>query len=221
MPRLTRLSARLLPCLLPAALVAATPALAHPHVWITTQAELDYGPDGALRSVRHAWTFDPTYSAFAVQGLGQSPTGSVNPAALAALARDNADNLAEQGYFTLLKVNGRKVELGTAADPSMSFADGQLTLRFTLPLKAPLAGTASLEVYDPTYFVAFSLAEGDAVATLKGAPAGCRATAHRPKSDPAARPAPAATGMSEAFFEALTAASTYGVQFANRIVVAC
>jgi hypothetical protein len=31
-------------------------------------------------------------------------------------------------------------------------------------------------------------------------------------------PAPAATGMSEAFFEAITAASTYGVQFANRIV---
>lgn len=213
MPRPARL---LLPVV--AALAAATPALAHPHVWITTRAELDYGPDGALRAVRHAWTFDPTYSAFAVQGLGQSPTGPVNPAALAALARDNADNLTEQGYFTQLKVNGRKVEFATATDPAMTFADGQLTLRFTLPLKAPVAGTASLEVYDPTYFVAFSLAEGDAAATLAGAPAACRVTAHRSKAAP---PAPAATGMSEAFFEAMTAASTYGVQFANRIVVAC
>ncbi len=218
MLRPSRLLAGLLAGLLPAALAAATPALAHPHVWITTRAELDYGPDGALRAIRHAWTFDPTYSAFAIQGLGQSPTGPINPAALAALARDNAENLAEQGYFTLLKVNGRKQDLGTATDPAMTFADGQLTLRFTVPLKAPLAGTASLEVYDPTYFVAFSLAEGDDVATLKGAPAGCRATAHRPKT---AAPAPAATGMSEAFFEAMTAASTYGVQFANRIVVAC
>lgn len=209
---------RLLAGLLPAALAAATPALAHPHVWITTRAELDYGPDGALRAVRHAWTFDPTYSAFAIQGLGQSPTGPINPAALAALARDNAENLAEQGYFTLLKINGRKQDLGTAADPAMTFADGQLTLRFTVPLKAPVAGTASLEVYDPTYFVAFGLAEGDDVAVLKGAPATCRVTAHRPKN---AAPAPAATGMSEAFFEAMTAASTYGVQFANRIVVAC
>ncbi|TNC09648.1 DUF1007 family protein [Methylobacterium terricola] len=214
-----RPSSLFLACLLPVAV--ATPALAHPHVWITTRAELDYGPDGALRAVRHAWTFDPTYSAFAVQGLGQSPTGPVNPAALAALARDNADNLAEQGYFTLLKVNGRKVELGAATDPAMTFADGQLTLRFVLPLKAPVAGTASLEVYDPTYFVAFSLAEGDNAATLAGAPAGCRATAHRPKSDPAKTAAAPATGMSEAFFEAMTAASTYGVQFANRIVVAC
>ncbi|KMO34077.1 ABC-type uncharacterized transport system, periplasmic component, partial [Methylobacterium tarhaniae] len=177
-----------LPLLLAGALIAAaTPALAHPHVWITTRAELDYGPDGTLRAVRHAWTFDPTYSAFAVQGLGQSPTGPVNPAALAALARDNVGNLAEQGYFTLLKVNGRKQDFGTAADPAMTFADGQLTLRFTLPLKAPVAGTASLEVYDPTYFVAFSLADGDGFATLAGAPAGCRATAHRPKN--AAAPA--------------------------------
>ena len=201
-----------------AALLAATPALAHPHVWITTRAELDYGPDGALRAVRHAWTFDPTYSAFAVQGLGQSPTGPVNPAALAALARDNAQNLAEQGYFTVLKVDGRKQDFGAAAEPAMTFADGKLTLRFTLPLKAPAAGTASLEVYDPTYFVAFSLAEDEGAATLAGAPARCRATAHRPKGAPAA---PAATGMSEAFFEAMTAASSYGVQFANRIVVAC
>lgn len=209
---------RLLVGLLPAALAAATPALAHPHVWIATRAELDYGPDGVLRAVRHAWTFDPTYSAFAIQGLGQSTTGPVNPAALAALARDNAENLADNAYFTVLKVNGRKVDLGAAADPAMTFADGQLTLRFTLPLKAPVAGTASLEVYDPTYFVAFSLAEGGEVATLVGAPAACRVTAHRPKTT---APAPAATGMSEAFFEAITAASTYGVQFANRIVVAC
>ena len=52
----------------------------------------------------------------------------------------------------------------------------------------------------------------------------------RPRHPPVAGPtspaelqrsAPAATGMSEAFFEAMTAASTYGVQFANRIVVAC
>lgn len=218
MPRPSRPLTRVLPGLLPAALAAATPALAHPHVWIATRAEFEYGPDGALRAVRHAWTFDPTYSAFALQGLGQSTSGPVNPAALAALARDNADNLAEQGYFTLLKINGRKQDLGTATDPAMTVADGQITLRFTLPLKTPAPGTASLEVYDPTYFVAFSLADGDDVATLKGAPAGCRATAHRPKTT---APAPAATGMSEAFFEAMTAASTYGVQFANRIVVAC
>ena len=51
------------------ALLAATPAFAHPHVWITTRAELDYGPDGTLRAVRHAWTFDPTYSAFAPEAF--------------------------------------------------------------------------------------------------------------------------------------------------------
>ncbi|GJD49301.1 hypothetical protein OPKNFCMD_2031 [Methylobacterium crusticola] len=209
-----------LPVLAAGALLAgaASPALAHPHVWITTRAEIVYAPDGRISAVRHAWTFDPSYSAFAVQGLGQAGTAPVSPEALAALARDNTENLAESAYFTILKVDGRKQEFGAPEAPAMAYADGQLTLRFSLPLRAPARGAASLEVYDPTYFVAFSLAEGDGAATLAGAPAGCRATAHRPKGAPAA---PAATGMSEAFFDALTAASSYGVQFANRIVVAC
>ena len=45
----------------------------------------------------------------------------------------------------------------------------------------------------------------------------------RPKTDPNAegKTADAKPGMSEAFFEALTSASNYGVQFANRIIVAC
>ena len=49
----------------------------------------------------------------------------------------------------------------------------------------------------------------------------------RPKTEtPDAKTGDAKTGetkpgMSEAFFEALTTASNYGVQFANRILVAC
>ena len=60
--------------------------------------------------------------------------------------------------------------------------------------------------------------------TLAGAPQGCTASVTRPKTDQA-KVADAngstKTGMSEAFFEALTAASNYGEQFANRVIVAC
>jgi ABC-type uncharacterized transport system substrate-binding protein len=83
-------------------------------------------------------------------------------------------------------------------------------------------GVTALEVYDPTFFVAFSLAEGADAARLAGAPAGCAATLTRPKTEtPDAKTADAKPGMSEAFFEALTSASNYGLQFANRIIVAC
>ncbi|RVU13834.1 DUF1007 family protein [Methylobacterium oryzihabitans] len=209
-------------------LAAAAPAAAHPHVWITTKAEIVYGPDGRVTGLRHAWTFDPSYSALTVQGLERGGDGAPSPQALAVLARENIESLGDSRYFTALKVSGRPVEVGAPEAPAMGYADGALTLSFTLPLKAPAGpGALSLEVFDPTYFVAFSLAEGDGVATLSGAPAGCRATVHRPRPQAAdAKSAGKSTdkpaaGMSEAFFEALTAASTYGVQFANRIVVAC
>ncbi|ACA16791.1 protein of unknown function DUF1007 [Methylobacterium sp. 4-46] len=194
-----------------ALLAAGGAAQAHPHVWITTRAEVVYGPDGRVAAIRHAWTFDPSYSAFAVQGLGgEAPS----PDGLAALARENTENLAESAYFTSLKIDGRKQEFDGPQAAAMTFAEGRLTLRFTLPLRTPAKGPISLDVYDPTYFVAFSLAEGEDAATLVGAPASCKALAHRPKS---AAPAQ----MSESFFSALTDAANYGVQFANRITVTC
>ncbi|MGY2052327.1 DUF1007 family protein [Methylobacterium sp. JK268] len=198
---------------LAAGLLAAwiLPAQAHPHVWITTRATIVYGPDGRVSAIRHAWTFDPSYSAFTVQGLGDK---APSPEALAALARDNAENLADSAYFTSLRIDGRKQDFGPPREEAMSYADGALTLHFTLPLKAPGKGSLTLEVYDPTYFVAFSLADGEGVATLEGAPSACKAIVHRPKAAPQA-------AMSESLFAALTDAATYGVQFANRITVAC
>ncbi|WP_407519792.1 DUF1007 family protein [Methylobacterium oryzisoli] len=191
-------------------LAGPLPALAHPHVWITTRAEIHYAPDGRVTAVRHTWTFDPSYSAFAVQGLGaDAPT----PEALATLARDNTDNLAEQGYFTRLKLDGRKQDFAAPSTPAMTYADGRLTLHFTLPLKEPGRGAVTLEVFDPTVFVDFTLAEGQA-ATLVGAPAACKPEVQRSKAAPA-------QAMSESFFAALTAASSYGAQFANRILVSC
>jgi ABC-type uncharacterized transport system substrate-binding protein len=62
-------------------LVAVTSAaIAHPHVWITIRAELMYSPDGAITGIRHAWTFDDMFSAFAVQGIDTSPASAPSSA---------------------------------------------------------------------------------------------------------------------------------------------
>ena len=102
--------------------------------------------------------------------------------------------------------------------------DRALVMTFLLPLKTPVQqgrGVAALEVYDPTYFVAFSFAEGADAATLAGAPQGCAATVTRPKTEQPKTADAGSPGMPEAFFAALTAASPYGVQFASRVLVAC
>ncbi|GJD95742.1 DUF1007 family protein [Methylobacterium iners] len=210
-----------------AALIAgaflAGPALAHPHVWITSKAEIAYGEGGRVTGIRHAWTFDASYSAFLTQGLDKNGDGRLTPDELAGSAAENTANLAEFAYFTKLKVAGKEQAFADPTEPRMAMEGDKLTLSFLLPLKVPALqgrGVAALEIYDPTYLISFSLSEAADAARLTGAPAGCAATVTRPKTpEPAA--AAAKPGMSEAFFEALTTASTYGIQFANRILVAC
>jgi ABC-type uncharacterized transport system substrate-binding protein len=226
MPNATRhpLLAVLKPGLALAASLALTGiAQAHPHVFVTSKAEIAYGEGGRVTGIRNAWTFDPSYSAFVVQGLDTNGDGTYSPDELANLARENTANLAEFGYFTKLKIAGKEQLFADPTEPRMSMVDGKLTMTFLLPLKTPVApgrGVAALEIYDPTYFVAFALSEDADAARLTGAPAGCAATVTRPKPE-ATKTADAKPGMSEAFFEALTAAANYGSQFANRIIVAC
>lgn len=203
--------------------LAASPAAAHPHVWVTAKAEIDYA-SGQVTGIRHTWTFDAAYSAFVTQGLDANKDGKVTPDELAGLAAENTQNLAEFGYFTKLKVAGREQAFASPTEPRMAMEGDALTLTFLLPLKAPATqgrGVVALEVYDPTFFVSFGLAEGADAGRIAGAPAGCAVTITRPKA-PEARTAEAGKpGMTEAFFEALTAASNYGVQYAQRVLVAC
>ena len=210
--------------LLAAALAsAASAASAHPHVWVTAKAELVYEA-GKVAGVRHAWSFDPEYTAFVTQGLDTNHDGRLTPDELAGLAAENTANLAEFGYFTKLKVAGKDQAFAEPKEPAMRMTGRALTLSFLLPLKTPAQqgrGVVALEVYDPTFFVSFGFAEGADAATLAGAPKGCAATVTRPKTDQPKTADTGQPGMTEAFFEALTAASNYGEQFSSRILVAC
>lgn len=207
---------------LAAGLAASSPASAHPHVWITAKAELAYEA-GRVTGIRHAWTFDPEYTAFLTQGLDANGDGKVSPEELQGSAKEHAGNLAEFAYFTKLKVAGKEQTFAEPQEARMAMEGGKLTLSFLLPLKTPAAqgkGVAAIEIYDPTYFIAFSLAEGADALRLAGAASGCSMTVTRAKNT---EPAVASAGqsMTEAMFEALTAASNYGEQFANRAIVAC
>jgi ABC-type uncharacterized transport system substrate-binding protein len=197
--------------------LGATAANSHPHVWMTFKSEMVYGPNGALMAVRHVWTFDEMFSTFATQGLDKNNDGKLSREELAELAEVNVSSLKEFDYFTVAKAGGKPLTFDPPVDYWLEYADSQLTLHFTLPVKAGTAapGEVALEVYDPTYFVAFNFAENEP-AKLVSAPAACKLEVQRSGASNRA-----SQGLSESFFSGLTAGSSFGAQFANRVIVRC
>ncbi|WDR04060.1 DUF1007 family protein [Devosia algicola] len=62
-----------------AALCAVMPAIAHPHIFIDAKLVVIFSDAGAVSQLRHIWTFDEAFSAWAVQGLDTNGDGDVSP----------------------------------------------------------------------------------------------------------------------------------------------
>lgn len=194
--------------------IGIVPASAHPHVWVTAASQLVYAPDGSVTGVRHAWTFDDMFSTYALQGLETKTKGVYTREDLAPLAQTNVESLKEYGFFTFAKADGRKQKFTDPVDYYLERKDGALVLHFTLPLKAPVkAKQLALEIYDPSYFVDFSLVKDDPI-KLVGAPAACTMAVQRPSDGSSA-----AQKLNEDTF--LNENSNYGAMFANKVTVEC
>jgi ABC-type uncharacterized transport system substrate-binding protein len=211
---------RILPFLLAGlagVVLAAAPALAHPHVWVTMKAELVYAPDGSVTGVRHAWTFDDMFSTFAVQGLESKQKGVFTRDELKPLAEVNVTSLKEYDFFSDARADGKKVTFSEPKEYWLDFKDSVLTLNFTLPFKAPVkAKSLDLAVYDDSFFVDFTFAEKDAAA-LVGAPAQCKLTVLRPDDSGALQ----TQRLELSRIPQSQSLSGVGAQFASRIAVKC
>jgi ABC-type uncharacterized transport system substrate-binding protein len=205
---------------LAAVATVGTTAFAHPHVWVTVKSELVYAPDGSITGVRQAWTFDDMFSAFALQGVESKKKGEFTRGELAPIAEVNVTSLKEYEYFTYATANGKKLEF---ADPPTGYyldfdqKETVLTLHFLLPLKQPLkAKNLTIAVYDPEFFIDFSLAEKDP-AKLVGAPAQCKLTIGRPEEMSAAL----AQQFSQLAVGERDSTLTIGAEYADKLLVKC
>ncbi|WP_213773667.1 DUF1007 family protein [Bradyrhizobium sp. dw_78] len=192
-------------------------AEAHPHVWVTFHSDVIYAADGAMTGVRHAWTFDDMFSAYATQGIPHAKKGQFTREELASLAQLNVDSLKEYDYFTYARADGKKLKFSDPVDYWLEYRNATLTLHFTLPLKAPATAKAmQIEVYDPSIFVDFEFAK-DKPVSLDGAPQQCLLTVDLPH-----QPTPAEQlRLSQLDTTPLDASSTYGEIFANKMLVRC
>jgi ABC-type uncharacterized transport system substrate-binding protein len=195
--------------------LAAGAAEAHPHVRITATSELIYAEDGSITGVRHAWTFDDMFSAYAVQGLEGKTKGAYSREELAPLAQTNVESLKEYAYFTFARADGKKERFREPVDYFLDYKDTVLTLHFTLPLKNPVKPKQLvLEVFDRSFFIDFQMAKDNPV-KLVGAPTGCEMKLERPGDGSAS-----AQKLNEQTFLNGENAN-FGMMFANKITVDC
>ena len=163
-------------------------ALAHPHVWIVAEATVLYDK-GTFTGIRQKWTFDEYYTATAIEGLDKNKDGKYDREELAELAKVNVDSLKDFAYFTFAKLAGQELTFAGVTDYWLEYTGGKLSLKFTLPFTQPVLTEAkglTFSVNDPTYFIAFELANKDPVTLGKGAPKDCKVVVGEP-------PAPDAT----------------------------
>ena len=198
--------------------LAATPARAHPHVWVTVKSKIAFTPDGKVSAVIHDWVFDEMYSSFATQGLAKAGE-LVKREQFAPLAKENAGGLAEIGYFTTLKIGGKPVDFGSVTDYWMEERpDHLVAFHVAIPLKEPqpVAKFMTLRVADPEYFIDFEFDDKDPI-ELVAAPSGCSASVAKPKPLEAADK----TKLTESFFTNLSPGANFGFKMASAAIIAC
>lgn len=195
-----------------------TPAAAHPHVTVLAKAAIQIGEGGKITGVRHVWTFDEAYSAYATTGMKKGADGAIARQELDDLAKVNVESLADFKYFTQFKQGRSELAFDAPKEGYFLTHDGKaLTLHFVLPLKSPVAPTngQTLRIDDETIFVAFSLAETEPV-VFEGKPSACKADVKRPA---AALVGAGAPKLSEDFFNNLKAG--FADQYATTIRIVC
>jgi ABC-type uncharacterized transport system substrate-binding protein len=196
--------------------------LAHPHVWVTVRSEIVFSPNHQITGIRHAWTFDELYTAMAMQGVDADGDGILSKEELKPVVDAMVASLKPFDYFTYVHVNGDEnvLPLKPPERYSLDYNGKVLTLHFTLLLEKPVDASnqkVELDVYDPSFYVAFGFDKDEPV-KLAGTPAeGCGAEIKTP--DPSAEED--AKALSEAFFIQLGPTSNFGAQFAQTAIITC
>jgi ABC-type uncharacterized transport system substrate-binding protein len=201
------------------AALCGRPALAHPHVWVTVTTTIVY-ENGTITGLRHNWSFDDAYTQMALEGLDKNGDGKYDREELAELAKINIEGLKEFDYFTFAKLGTQALKFGPPKDAWLDYTNKVLTLHFTLPLEQPVLADApgfTFQVYDPTFFIAFDLANDNPIKLSEHAPQGCKTAVEVPKEDAAQQ-----QSLSQAFSEQLGgAAANLGGSMAKTISVTC
>jgi len=153
---------RLRAILTAAAVMLATPALAHPHLFIDSGVEVLFDPDGTAGGVRITWTYDEMYSLLILEdrGLDKDYDGVLTEAELAVL--NGFDMAWEPGYpgDTYALLGETPIDLGQPQDWTVAFRDGKIVSTHVRRLAGPTTVAdvpLVVQSYDPSFYAAYRI----------------------------------------------------------------
>jgi ABC-type uncharacterized transport system substrate-binding protein len=138
----------------------ATPASAHPHVFVEHTVTLVM-QDGILSGLRFSWVFDEMFSATLRSTFVKGKPERLSKETIAQIEQRAFANLAQFGYFIDLKVNDEPVKVSTVTGFDVMFAKGHAVYQFVVPvdaLKPQTRNVVQIAVFDPEYYIDYRFA---------------------------------------------------------------
>lgn len=133
---------------------------------------MDIDKNGRLIAIEQRWEFDEFVSAILLESMDTIVPGNPPMATLADESQRMVKDLAPFHYYSHLSINGKKTKITAPASHYLKAIKTNLSengtprppvnllsliMRFEFPEPLPVENnTLQLEVYDPTYYAAFS-----------------------------------------------------------------
>lgn len=136
-------------------LLGAASAKAHPHVWIDLQTQVLLNDRGEASGLKVIWKLDEFYTAYVIEDIARDGNRT-REKALADIARETQENLAEFDYFVRVRANDEPQTFKVTKPMKAWVDDRNLWMDFTVGFDRPLdlaARSVRYAVSDPTYYI--------------------------------------------------------------------
>lgn len=197
----------------------AKQANAHPHEFVTMRIAANFDENGHVIGLLYNWTFDPFFTAYAVEGEDANKNGVAEQTELDGLLKNILGNIKDNNYFTAFDGNGAVPTFKKAIPIASEMnSEQQLVVTFDLPFAEPVdpkKKALRYAIYDDEFYIAMTHDPDAKQVDLINAPENCKYDLEESNPDQDVAEFAASLGKDQSGGNGL------GVQFAEWVSITC